>query len=128
MRESSTSSTVIGSRNVARGFIAAHSRWTTATLASCSWLTPRSFMNRSAGMVNMVGGPVTPNGASNCAARPPRPPQGAVPTRDRPLSAWVIMTVLHSPASIAAAAWRTWIMNEQPPTEVPSTQCGVMPR
>ena len=28
----------------------------------------------------------------------------------------------------AAAAWRTWIMKEQPPTEVPSTQVGVMPR
>nr|WP_287380542.1 hypothetical protein [Candidatus Microthrix sp.] len=104
MRESSTSSTVIGSRNVARGFSAAQSRCTTATCASCSWPTPRSFINRSAGMVNMVGGPVTPKGASNCAASPPRPPQGAVPTRDRPLSAWVISTVVHSPAAMAAAA------------------------
>ena len=28
----------------------------------------------------------------------------------------------------AAAAWRTWIMKEQPPTAVPSTQRGAMPR
>ena len=47
---------------------------------------------------------------------------------ERPLSPWVISTVLHSPLSIAAAAWRTWIMNEQPPTAVPSTHFGVMPR
>ena len=33
MRLSSTSSTVIGSRNMARGFIAAHSRCTTGTIA-----------------------------------------------------------------------------------------------
>jgi hypothetical protein len=38
------------------------------------------------------------------------------PTPERPLSPCVISTVLHSPDSIAAAAWRTWIMNEQPPT------------
>jgi hypothetical protein len=25
---------------------------------------------------------------------------------------------------MAAAAWRTWIMNEQPPTAVPSTHLG----
>jgi hypothetical protein len=34
----------------------------------------------------------------------------------------VISTVLHSPDSIAAAAWRTWIMNEQPPTLMASTR------
>jgi hypothetical protein len=33
----------------------------------------------------------------------------------------VIGTVLHSADAIAAAAWRTWIMNEEPPTVVPST-------
>lgn len=60
MRESSTSSTVIGSRNVARGFSAAQLRCTTATCANCSWLTPRSAINLRAGMVNIVGGPVTP--------------------------------------------------------------------
>jgi hypothetical protein len=48
--------------------------------------------------------------------------------RDLPLSPCVTRIVLASPASIAAAAWRTWIMNEQPPTEVPSTQVGVIPR
>jgi len=50
------------------------------------------------------------------------------PMLDLPLSAWVISTVLQRPASIAAAAWRTWIMNEQPPTEVLSTHVGLMPR
>jgi hypothetical protein len=29
--------------------------------------------------------------------------------------------VSHRPEAIAAAAWRTWIMNEQLPTAVPST-------
>jgi hypothetical protein len=43
------------------------------------------------------------------------------PTPERPLSPWVISTVSQSPEAIAAAAWRTWIMNEQPPTAVPST-------
>jgi hypothetical protein len=37
-------------------------------------------------------------------------------------------TVSQSPEAIAAAAWRTWIMNEHPPTTVPSTHFGVMPR
>ena len=36
MREFSTSSTVIGVLKVARGFFDAHSRCTTATIASCS--------------------------------------------------------------------------------------------
>jgi hypothetical protein len=40
----------------------------------------------------------------------------------------VISTVSHSPEAIAAAAWRTWIMNEQPPTAVPSTHFGVRPQ
>jgi hypothetical protein len=42
------------------------------------------------------------------------------PTPERPLSPWVISTGSHSPDSIAAAAWRTWIINEQPPTAVPT--------
>ena len=54
--------------------------------------------------------------------------RGILPIIDLPLSACVISTVLHRPASIAAAAWRTCSMNEQPPTEVPSTQVGLMPR
>jgi hypothetical protein len=33
----------------------------------------------------------------------------------------VINTVSQRPEAIAAAAWRTWIMNERPPTAVPST-------
>ena len=40
------------------------------------------------------------------------------PTPERPLSPWVISTVSQRPEAIAAAAWRTWIMNEQPPTAV----------
>jgi len=54
--------------------------------------------------------------------------RGSLPIIDLPLSAWVISTVLQRPASMAAAAWRTCSMNEQPPTDVPSTQVGVMPR
>ena len=77
----------------------------------------------------MLGGPSTPNGASNWPLRlSGGVERGGLPIIDLPLSACVISTVLHRPASIAAAAWRTWIMNEQPPTEVPSTQVGVMPR
>jgi len=79
--------------------------------------------------VKSDGGPAMPYGASNWPCRldgaKPKPP---APTRERPLCPCVISTVLHSPASIAAAAWRTCSMNEQPPTEVPSTQVGVMPR
>jgi hypothetical protein len=40
----STSSTVIGFFIVARGFFAAHSRCTTATMAICSWVMPWVFM------------------------------------------------------------------------------------
>ena len=77
----------------------------------------------------MLGGPYTPNGDSNWPFRlSGGVERGGLPIIDLPLSAWVISTVLHSPASIAAAAWRTCSMNEQPPTEVPSTQVGVMPR
>jgi hypothetical protein len=39
-----------------------------------------------------------------------------------------ISTISHSHEAIAAAALRTWIMNEQPPTAVPSTHLGVMRR
>jgi hypothetical protein len=34
----------------------------------------------------------------------------------------------HRPEAISAAAWRTWTMNEQPPTAAQSTHLGVMPR
>jgi hypothetical protein len=40
----------------------------------------------------------------------------------------VISTVSQRPEAIAAAARRTWIMNEQPTTAVPSTHFGVMRR
>jgi hypothetical protein len=49
-------------------------------------------------------------------------------TAERPLSPCVISTVSQRPEAMAAAAWRTWIMNEQPPTAVPSTHFGVSPR
>ena len=77
----------------------------------------------------MLGGPNTPNGDSNWPLRlSGGVERGCLPIIDLPLSACVISTVLQSPASIAAAAWRTCSMNEQPPTEVPSTQVGLMPR
>ena len=78
----------------------------------------------------MLAGAETPKGSFELAVEAVRRRSSAACGRsfDLPLSAWVISTVLHSPASIAAAAWRTCSMNEQPPTEVPSTQVGVMPR
>ncbi len=86
-------------------------------------------MKRSTGIGNSDGGPIGPYGCSNCPARlSGGTERGGLPTRDLPLSPCVMSTVLHRPDAIAAAAWRTWIMNEQPPTEVPSTQFGVMPR
>src|SRR2546430_12560703 len=56
MREFSTSSTVIGAPGaprlkVARGFFAAHSRCTTATIANYSCVKPWVFMQRSTGIV-----------------------------------------------------------------------------
>ena len=46
--DASTSSTVIGSWNRARGFMAAHSRVLTAICASCSEVVPNSAMCRLA--------------------------------------------------------------------------------
>src|SRR5580704_9299099 len=94
-RDASTSSTVIGSRYAARGFLAAHRRCATATYASCSWVSPKSFMYRSAVMVKVVVGPKVPYGASNCPAGEDREPRGGgPPTRDRPDSPCVTSTVL----------------------------------
>src|SRR3954465_4920192 len=77
----------------------------------------------------MLGGPTGPYGISNCPARlEGAPPKRPAPTRLLPDSPGVIRTVLQSPSLIAAAAWRTCSMNEQPPTLVPSAQVGVMPR
>ena len=50
------------------------------------------------------------------------------PDTEPPLSPCVISTVLQRLEAIAALAWRTWIMNEHPPTAVPSTHFGVRPR
>ena len=48
MRDASTSSTVSGSRIMARGFSCAHFRVATATSASCSLVVPNSCMCRAA--------------------------------------------------------------------------------
>ena len=76
---------VIGSRIIARVFFSAHCRVATDTAASCSSVVPYFFMCCATGTENIVGGPATPNGASNCppgVARPALPPP--TPTRDRP--------------------------------------------
>ena len=79
-------------------------------------------MKRRTPIGNIVGGPSGPKGASNwpCgdAASITR---GGAPTRERPDSPWVMSTTSQRPAVIAAAAWRTWSRNEQPPTAVVST-------
>jgi len=51
---------VIGVLKVARGFLPAHSRCTTETIANCSWVRPQIFMKRKTGIVNKVGGPIGP--------------------------------------------------------------------
>jgi hypothetical protein len=51
-----------------------------------------------------------------------------IPTRDRPDSPCVISTTLAAPAAIAAAACLTCSMKLHPPTIVPSSHLGVMPR
>ena len=81
------------------------------------------------GRVNIVGGPNTPNGASNCwNTESGALARGGRATPERPDSPCSTSTVEHIPAVIAAAACRTWMRNEQPPTLVPSYQDGVTPR
>ena len=77
----------------------------------------------------MLGGAETPNGASNWPLRLSAAIERGV-LADHRLAAFGMgdQHGLAEAASIAAAAWRTCSMNEQPPTEVPSTQVGVMPR
>src|SRR6516164_5793905 len=61
-------------------------------------------MYRSTGIVNMVGGPMTPNGTSNWPARLPGDVgRGVAATLDLPLSPWVMRAVVHRPSLIAAA-------------------------
>jgi len=88
-----TSSTVIGSRIIARLFLEAQARVATATEASCSSVVPYFFMWATIGTVNVEGGPMVPYGASNWPdgelAPPPMPP---IPMRERPLSPCVIST------------------------------------
>ena len=45
-----------------------------------------------------------------------------------PPYAIAVVQLAEGPRIVAAAAWRTWIMKLHPPTAVPSTQVGVMPR
>jgi hypothetical protein len=60
IREASTSSDGDRISVHRRGFLAAQRRCATATYASCSCVSPYSFMSRSAGIVNAVVGPNTP--------------------------------------------------------------------
>src|SRR6516225_9035930 len=54
-------------------------------------------MYRSTGIVNMVGGPMTPNGASNWPARLPGDAgRGVSATLDLPLSPWVMRAVVQA--------------------------------
>ena len=80
-------------------------------------------------MVNMLGGPLDAVGRlelarEDCGSMP----NAAAADARRPLSPCTTMAISQSPSLMAAAAWRTCSMNEQPPTEVASTQVGVMPR
>jgi hypothetical protein len=118
--DASTSSTVSGSRLLARGFNEAHSRVRTAIVASCSGVVPKVAMWRLAASEYPPIGPCRPYGPSHSArgsgplnqARPPpggRPPPVS-PRRWAALrlarGVWANTTRMHSatPAAIAEAA------------------------
>ena len=129
MRASITSWMVIGSFMRAMGCIIAHFRVATATSASCSRVVPYLCMCRVTGMEKVVVGPKVPKGSSNwplwvalSSAKP------GSPTRERPLSPWLMTAVLITPAERASMACSTCMMKEQPPTIVLSTYRGTMPR
>ena len=78
------------------------------------WPTPTLTLPRKRGREGR--GPARLVGATTLRVRP---------TPERPLSPWVISTVSQRREAIAAAAWRTWIMNEQPPSAIPVDPFGV---
>ena len=93
-RELSTSSTLIGSRIIARGLSVAQRRVATATAANCSSVLPKRCMCRTCGIENILGGPQMPNGSSNCPAMLEGPlSRGGMPMRERPDSPCVTSTV-----------------------------------
>lgn len=77
-----TSSTVIGSRNIASGLVAAFARAWTATEASCSSVVPYSCMWRRAAIAYLETS-VCPYGTSNCSG--PRAPNERFEVRRRAL-------------------------------------------
>ncbi len=126
-----TSSTVIGSRNIASGFSAALARACTATDANCSSVVPYSCMWRRAAIAYLAIS-VWPYGTSNC--RGPRAPNDRLPVRRpalmsaRAVDPYTSRTALACPAAIASAAWAAMTSQVEPPTEVESTQVGRRPR
>ena len=113
IRDASTSSTVIGSRSAARGFVSPTAAGPPprrrAAGASARLLHVPQQRDGERGRV----GPNTPYGTLELAppTTPPSGTQGGAPTRDRPDSPWVISTVRAYPARIAAAACRTCSRN-----------------
>ena len=107
-RELSTSSILIGSRNMALGFRAAHLRVATAISASCSEVVPYWCMWRVQAIAYEPAGRGSPNGSSNCPGNIWLVSlRGAMPTLDRPLCPWVINATSHSPLAMAVIAWPT---------------------
>src|SRR5262249_48372223 len=129
IRELSTSWIVMGSRYIAFGFSPAHFRVATAISASCSLVVPYWAMCLDAASAYDPAGRGRPYGSSNWPSIVwALEARGGIPTRDRPLSPWVIRATSQRPAAMAAAACATWIRKEQPPTFVPSTTFGSIPR
>jgi hypothetical protein len=77
--------------------------------------------------VNKIGGPHWPIGLLELAGVAGRREDiPSVSDAGAALSPCLINTVSQSPEAIAAAAWRTWIMDEQPPpTAVPERGGGI---
>src|ERR671936_244558 len=125
MREFSTSWTVIGSRNIAFGFRAAQARVATAISANCSLVVPYCAMWREQARAYEPTGRGRPKGSSNWPDRLwGLVGRGGIPTRERPLSPWLISATLHSPLAIAVTAWPTWMTKDEPPTAVQSVYLG----
>src|SRR5262249_38194710 len=120
-REASTSSTVIGLRYFATGFIDACRRIVTATSASCSGVVPYSYICRCA-TIAYAPTVVGPNGISNWSqVSPPPPPAPSGPRKEAIVEPNATTHTSHSPAVIAAAACAVCATNDDPPIEVEST-------